>query len=101
MTRFRCYDNRESVDRYTVVFDIDLGGEYPYLAMSDRPFHPQGIGQHGGHYQPVDLVGWGKPPEIGKSCYLGKRIPFRKLPPDCRRAAAMDFKAYFLDTNKS
>ena len=42
---------RGSADRYTVVYDgeTDERGQtfYPYLAMSERPFHPQGIGIHG------------------------------------------------------
>lgn len=100
--RVRYYDAGPEVgDRYTAVFDIDIGNsqvghEYPYLAMSANSFHPQGIGQHGGHFKPVDLLRRKRPPPIGGACHLGTRIPFRKLPPDCRRAAAMDFHEYFL-----
>jgi len=63
MPRFRVYDNGgESVDRYTIVFCSDdlaelCGGEYPYLAASGEPFHPQGFGQHGGTMgKPCDTI---------------------------------------------
>ncbi len=49
----RCYDNGgESADRYTVCFTGKAAtmkapgcvNEYPYRAMSNNPFHPQGVG---------------------------------------------------------
>jgi len=62
MPRFRVYDNGESVDRYTIVFCSDdladqCGGEYPYLAASGEPFHPQGFGLHCGMMgKPCDTI---------------------------------------------
>jgi hypothetical protein len=62
MPRFRIYDNGVSADRYTIVFCSDeladlCGGEYPYLAASGEPFHPQGFGQHGGTMsKPCDTI---------------------------------------------
>ncbi len=46
---------RGSADRYTVVYDGETDGRgqtfYPYLAMSTRPFHPQGITEQ--HWAPA------------------------------------------------
>jgi hypothetical protein len=76
-----CYDNGgRSFDRYTTMFLHITGwrhGEFCYLAMSERPFHPQGFGQHG-----YGCVGR----------HLGKRIPFSTLPPDCQKAVLQDLK---------
>lgn len=161
MPRFRVYDNGESVDRYTIVFCSDAlaeqcGGEYPYIAASGEPFHPQGFGQHGGMMgKPVDTIhedelmetylefnhqgrmlykdlraairtnaflsgekmqletvkrdpayvryfenaGDDSPwwvPRLGKTGHLGKRILFRKLPPNTRKFAAQCFRDYYL-----
>lgn len=35
-----------SIDRYTVLYTPE-DGRFPYMAMSDAPFHPQGFCQHG------------------------------------------------------
>ncbi len=63
---------RGSADRYTVVYDgkTDERGQtfYPYLAMSERPFAPQGIGIHG----------------------ETRCIAFEDLPEDCQRAVRRD-----------
>lgn len=74
----RCYDNGgETFDRYTVVYldQPEYAGMFTALGMSENPFHPQGFCQHtmamdGGH--------------------LGKRILFRDLPDDCRKAVLQD-----------
>ena len=89
----RCYDTGPdgSFDRYTAVFTGNsthtTNGEHWYLGMSERPYHPQGVGQHGGSRQQCDTInGWA--PALGrKHPSLGKRIPFTDLPPDCKRAA--------------
>ena len=112
--RFRVYDNGgESFDQYTIVFcDPKLAaqmlGEYPYFASSKDPFWPQGFGQHGGHTKPVDsnsdmahrssheLIDGYWVPKMGKRSHIGKRIRFRDLPPQVRKAAAMDYRAYYL-----
>lgn len=95
----RCYDNANepdaSADHFTVVFsgryrDIASGEGFLYLAMSSRPFHPQGIGQHGESPTQIDAPqGW--PPAIGRKCHLGRRIPFSELPRDCQRLVMHDY----------
>lgn len=76
------YDNGgKTIDRYTVVYTpYECEGKryFPYLGMSELPFHPQGFGQHG---------------EL-KSRYTrgpGERVlAFSQLPDDCRRAVLQD-----------
>lgn len=92
----RCYDNGEQfADRYTVVFNgprirQKCGGEYPYLSMSARPFHPQGIGMHDSGPRIIDAPkGWTTP--IGGKNHLGVRIPFSDLPPDCQTCVWQDY----------
>lgn len=90
------------MDRYTVVFtgrnpSKMNGGEYPYLAMSNNPFHPQGFCQHGSNkYQPCDVSGnsWAGP-SIGRKNHLGRRIAWRDLPRDCQIAAMVDYADYW------
>lgn len=105
----RCYDNggvdaeNGSVDRYTVVYTgrYDKGEgankEFHYVGMSGAPFHPQGVGIHGGHRQPIDTVvpgrpgQWGFPPALGRKCHLGRRIKFADLPADCQTLVYQDY----------
>ena len=93
----RCYDAPECGDRYTVVFTgryrrAPLDG-YPYLAMSEDPFNPQGIGQHGeGRDGPIDVNGGGFAPAMGRKCHLGRRIPFGDLPEKCRSLAKRTYR---------
>lgn len=99
----RCYDNGdETADRYTVVFTgsraaMRMAGcapQYPYLAMSASPFHPQGVGMHGHtDYQPADVNKHGWAPAIGQKNHLGTRIEFEDLPEDCRKAVFADYIA--------
>ena len=68
----RIYDaGAQFADRYTICFKgyrVDgYGMVYPYLASGDRPFHPQGFGQHG------------ESREFMKGRHLGKRIGFFDL----------------------
>lgn len=76
---------RGSADRYTVVYDGETDGRgqtfYPYLAMSERPFAPQGIGIHG--ETPFRLTRGD-----GERC-----IAFEDLPEDCQRAVRQDLAA--------
>ena len=103
----RCYDNggtddpNGSIDRYTVVFTGRFkkwgmpgrGVEWPYLAMDSRPMHPQGFGQHGvTNGGPADTLRGERPPAIGRKGYLGRRIAFADLPPDCRTVALSDYR---------
>jgi hypothetical protein len=88
----RCYDNGgASCDRYVVVFthaqSFYTPRWFPYVAMSARPFHPQGFGQHGeNEHTPVDRPNYG---------HLGKKITFKDLPPDCQRLVLRDYKDYW------
>lgn len=75
-----------SFDRYTAVFTkrykSHRGLYLNYIAMSERPTHPQGFGQHGefqwyrGMYQMMQ--------------YLGTRIKFEELPIDCQKVVLRD-----------
>ena len=106
----RVYDNSgASFDRYTVVYTghyqtklwtdgklRDADGHardrrFLYVGMSEFPFHPQGFGQHGeATAGPIDVTdGW--PPAMGRKNHLGTRIPFSKLPPDCKRLVKRDY----------
>lgn len=77
--RIRCYDNGDKTyDRYTVVYmDIPENppGCFACVGMNDRPFHPQGFGQHSSA-----MVG----------SHLGKRIKFVDLPEDCQKLVKQD-----------
>lgn len=86
----RCYDNGgRSADRYTVVFTGRyhhlMGGcygTYLYVAMSEAPFHPQGVGMFGEADNYIDNRGYG---QTGGYSHLGKAITFDGLPPDCQK----------------
>jgi hypothetical protein len=81
-----CWDNGgETWDRYTVVYldEEDDRGMVPYVGMSERPFHPQGFGQHG--EMPVGNVAY-----RGRGGVFKKRIAFAELPPDCQRLVLQD-----------
>ena len=72
------------IDRYTVV-DLDSSGSCKpghvmYLAMSEMPLHPQGVGQTG--EMPLYAVAY-----RGRGGWITKRIPFSALPDECRRCA--------------
>jgi hypothetical protein len=82
-----CWDDSEKfVDRYTVVFlDEEKDGRVSYLAMSEKPFHPQGFGQYG--EMQIDAVAY-----KGRGGAFLKRIKFSDLPEDCQRAVIQDIK---------
>ena len=76
----KIYDSGDKhLDRYTVVL-LDYPEYQPNtftaLAMSERPFDPQGFGQH-------TIATPGK--------HLGKRIKFTDLPKDCQRMVLQEF----------
>lgn len=75
----RIYDNGgKTADRYTAVYMDEperQKGLYACVGMDDRPFSPQGFGQHG-----VAMPG----------AHLGKRIDFADLPKDCQRLVRQD-----------
>ena len=79
----RIYDNDgKTMDRFTAVFLNDYNprnGLYACLGMSERPFHPQGFGQHG---------------ECQDGLHLGHKIAFEELPLDCQDAVNQEIEAY-------
>jgi hypothetical protein len=83
----RCYDNGgETADPYTVVFTGNYSGRNGicrFLGMSDNPFYPQGVCQHGEHNAIIDRPKW---------LHLGKKISFEELPADCRKVVIQDYK---------
>ena len=84
----RCYDNGgKTFDRYTVVYSgrySKTPGWFDYVGMSGKPFHPQGLGNHGqSQHQPVDRPSYG---------HLGKKIKFEDLPEDCKTLVTRDYK---------
>lgn len=68
------YDNNgATADRYTAVFleqEERKPGHFVALSMDEKPFHPQGIGQH---------------TSAMPGPHLGKRIRLTDMPPDCRK----------------
>lgn len=98
----RCYDNGgETADRYLVCFTGKAGvdrvpgyaAEFSYRAMSENPFHPQGVGMWGSSkHNHCDTNKWGWAPMIGKKNHLGKRIAFSDLPPECQKLILRDYK---------
>ena len=76
----RCYDNGDNgADRYTVVyldFPIDgKPGHFQGIGCNERPFHPQGIGQHC---------------EVFDGLHLGKRVELWTLPADVQKLVKQD-----------
>lgn len=91
----RCYDNGgTTADRYTVVYTGRYRGKghFQYVGMSALPFHPQGVGMHGEHWQQIDTNKSGFAPAMGRKNHLGKRIPFVELPKDCQRLVLSDYR---------
>ncbi len=90
--RFRIYDLDEPGDRYTIVdrVPVHIRGQAVrfYFGMDARPFHPQGIGQHGEFIE-----------QDWRACSgvrfrnLGKRIKLEELPPEALRAARQFIRA--------
>jgi len=95
----RIYDNGgRSADRYTAVYTGRYqhltGGVYHYTAMSEHPFHPQGVGLHGEDHRRIDNRGYG---DKGGYSHLGKAITFDDLPLDCRRMVLGDMMDLAVD----
>ena len=79
--KIKCYDSGDQwMDRYTVVFlecPEYKPNHYSAVGMSERPFSPQGFGQH-------------TTAMLGK--HLGKLIKFKDLPQDCQKLVLQDLK---------
>lgn len=95
----RIYDSGNSGERYTAVFGKksnrapDGTKWFDYVGMSADPFHPQGFGQHGEtRWKPCDVNDHGFFPAMGRTCHLGKRIPFAELPQPCKDLVTSDYK---------
>ena len=77
--RVRCYDNGgKTCDRFTAVYldsPESQPGTFYALGASERPFHPQGFGQHCAA-------------ALGR--HLGRRVAFSDLPADVQRAIRQD-----------
>lgn len=80
--------DHHALDRFTVVFTRLKGGYQQYLGMSERPFGPLGVCQHGEApgWQPIDRPSYG---------HLGKKITFDDLNEDCQRAVMQDYEAFW------
>jgi hypothetical protein len=79
--KIKVYDNGgKTWDRFTVVY-LDCPENSPNtfaaVAMNERPFHPQGFGQHC---------------SAMPGRHLGKRIRFEDLPEDCQKLVLRDLK---------
>lgn len=81
LKKVRIYDNGgETLDRYTAVYMMlpeHRADTYSAVGMSERPFSPQGFGQHC-----TAMPGR----------HLGKRIKFTDLPADCQKLILQDLK---------
>ena len=100
----RCYDEGPNAyDRYTVVYTgryakgTGADRRYQYVCMSEMPFSPCGLGQHGSSEHIIDttrdgLVGFKWPPAIGQKGFLGTRIQFSDLPIDCQKLVISDYR---------
>lgn len=102
----RVYDNGgESADRYTCVFTgnynnigkpvrgIHASRAHHYVAMSETPYSPCGVGLHGStEWRCCDVNDHGFAPAMGRKNHLGKRIPFSELPEDCQKLVLGDYK---------
>lgn len=79
-----CYDSGPNrfADRYTVLYgaplwDPSYGRNVPARAMSENPFHSQGIGLY------IEV------PAYDRSGY-GRKIKFSDLPDECQRLVRQD-----------
>ena len=79
----------ETADRYTVAitgiqWDTETKVQrVTWLAASERPFHPQGVGMHCSE-TPVSAY------RVSECRHLGKRIDLYELPDDVRRFIAQE-----------
>lgn len=85
-------------DRYTVVYTgryrHKTGGQFMYVGMSERPFHPQGFGQHGFSDNQPDVGATGFPPAVGDCVWGGnRRITFEQLPEQCKEMVLADYRS--------
>lgn len=81
----RIYDNGgETQDRYTIVFtgkykkdkDHNNNTWYKYMGLSENPYYPTGVCEYGEAKNIIDRPTYS---------HLGKKIPYSKLPFDCKK----------------
>ena len=90
----RCYDNNGATyDRYTVVFtkkrnggSKNRPGEFVYIGMSKKPYHPLGFYQHGFSDFAIDHPSYS---------HLGKKIKFSDLPDDGQKAVTEEYNEFW------
>lgn len=83
----RIYDNGgRSFDRYTCLFTGRYKGSREskvYLGMSERPYHPQGVGMHGESRETLDARGYS---------HLGTPVQFTALPDEVQRCIIQTYR---------
>ena len=75
-----CDSGAKHMDRYMVVYE-PVNDVFPYVSMSDNPFHPQGCGQHG--EMDTRYTVWGTKDKV---------LEFEELPMDCQQLVLQDLK---------
>ena len=69
----------KTMDRYTVLYTPTEDGNFPYVGMSERPFDPNGFGQHG--ELPFRYSVWGRNEKV---------LEWEELPEQCRQLVLQD-----------
>lgn len=76
-----CDSGEKVFDRYMVLYEPE-NGVFPYVGMSENPFHPQGFGQHG--EMPTRYSVWGTNDKV---------IEFETLPINCQALVLQDLES--------
>ena len=76
-----CDSGEKVFDRYMVLYEPE-NGVFPYVGMSDNPFHPQGFGQHGEMTTRYSV--WGTNDKV---------IEFETLPINCQVLVLQDLES--------
>ena len=71
---------KKVLDRYFVLYEKQ-NNCFPYVAMSENPFHPQGFGQHGD--MPLRYSVWGTNDKV---------LEWDELPVDCQQLVLQDLE---------
>jgi hypothetical protein len=76
-----CDSGKKVFDRYMVLYESE-NGVFPYVGMSENPFHPQGFGQHGEMTTRYSV--WGTNDKV---------IEFETLPINCQALVLQDLES--------